>query len=111
MDIFPTAFSVAGLPYVNHTLGRDMSDTLNYKDSYAFVCQPYMGGDGLTVVSDGAVYRRAVDGSGNTAFFTYVPGVEIRPMDTGSAQAQRMDSLAMAFYHSARYLYFNNRKQ
>lgn len=111
MDIFPTAFSVAGLPYVNHTLGRDMSDTLNYKDSYAFVCQPYMGGDGLTVVSDGAVYRRAVDGSGNTAFFTYVPGGEIRPMDTGSAQAQRMDSLAMAFYHSARYLYFNNRKQ
>ena len=110
MDVMPTAFSIAGLPYTNYTLGRDMSDTLAQRDSYGFACGPYRGTDGLFLIGDSLVYARSIDGSVPPALYRYRDGMPLDSLSADSPAAARMDSLAQAFYHSARYLYFNNRK-
>lgn len=113
MDVMPTAFSLAGLPYTNYTLGRDMSDTSTQRSlPYAFVCGEYRGTDGLYIVGDSLLYVRSVEGSVPPVLYRYRAG---EPGDTlplpSYPETAVMDSLARAFYHSARYLYFNNRKE
>lgn len=111
MDIMPTAFSIAGLPYTNYTMGRDMSDSLHYRDSYAFSCGEYQGTDGIMLIGDSLLYARSIDGSVPPALYRYQDGCPLDSLDTDTEAARTMDSLVQAFYHSARYLYFNNKKQ
>lgn len=111
MDVMPTAFSIAGLPYTNYTLGRDMSDTLNYARSYAFSSGAYQGTDGITLIADSLAYTRAIDGSVPPVLYRYQDGRPLDSLSVDTPQAAEMDLLVQAFYQSARYLYFNNRKQ
>ncbi|MDD4819844.1 MAG: sulfatase-like hydrolase/transferase [Flavobacteriales bacterium] len=111
MDVMPTGFAVAGIPYTNHTLGRDMTDSTHYRDSHAFICQPFGSNDGLTIVGDSTIYRRHIDSSVGAVMYRYKNGEPLSPLPTDSPEGKKLDSLALGFYHSARYLYFNNKKQ
>ena len=109
MDVIPTAFSLAGIPYTNYTLGRDMTDTTYHKGSHAFIMQPYNGIDGLTIVGDSVVYRRDVNDNKNPQSLRYVMGREAENIPDEMCSYE--DSLAVGMYHAARYLYFNNKKE
>ena len=109
MDVIPTAFSLAGIPYTNYTMGRDMSDTTYHRGSHAFIMQPYRGVDGLTIVGDRVVYRRDVADDKNPQAFRYVNGKNIENIPASECSYE--DSLAVGMYHAARYLYFNNKKE
>lgn len=88
-----------------------MSDTLNYARSYAFSGGAYQGTDGITLIADSLAYTRAIDGSVPPVLYRYQDGRPLDSLSVDTPQAAEMDSLVQAFYQSARYLYFNNRKQ
>ena len=108
LDVLPTAASLAGLPYLNSTFGRDLLDPAFDAERYTFTI-----GDQGKVPMLGLIGKdRAfgVFGDGTNRKLTALDGGDARANLAGRERktAARMEELCRALYETARYLPFVN---
>jgi phosphoglycerol transferase MdoB-like AlkP superfamily enzyme len=109
VDIFPTATSLAKVDYTNYTLGRDLLDTTR-QNTAAFVYIQSKGEKAVGLIKDGFYYEKT-NISKKTSLFSLqtktIKDIKLeKPIIT-----EQMDSLLSAYYHTTKYLYFNNKKK
>ena len=109
IDIFPTATSLAKINYTNFTLGRDLLDSSS-KNTAAFVYIQSKGEKAVGLLKDDFYYEKT-----NISKKTGLYSLRARTVEDiqykSPTIAQQMDSLLSAYYHTTKYLYFNNKKK
>ena len=108
IDVFPTATSLAKVDYTNYTLGRDLLDSTTVNTA-AFVYIQSKGEKAVGLLKDGYYYEKT-NMSKKAGLFSLetntIKDIKLENPDI----TQRMDSLLSAYYHTTKYLYFNNKK-
>lgn len=109
VDVMPTLAHIAKIPHTNYTLGSNALDSLQ-KTHFGFVHLKIKGEPAVGLVQNGYYYAKSKSGQHKGL---YSLNAEEDTKDI-SAQfpmiAQQMDSLLTAYYHSTKYLYYNNKK-
>ena len=109
IDIFPTATSLAKIDYDNYTLGRDLLDSAT-TNTAAFVYLENKGEKAVGLLKDG-YYLEKTNSSKKISLFSLetnkVKNIKLEKPEIAMA----MDSLLSGYYHSTKYLYFNNKKE
>jgi phosphoglycerol transferase MdoB-like AlkP superfamily enzyme len=109
IDIFPTAASLAKINYTNYTLGRDLLDSSSINTA-AFVYIQSKGEKAVGVLKDNFYYEKTNISKKTGLFSLQAKAVEDIQYNK-PALAKQMDSLLSAYYHTTKYLYFNNKKK
>ena len=107
-DLFPTLATVARLDYTNYTLGSNALDTLN-KDSFGFIHLKIKGEPAIGLIQNGFYYAKA-NYNNSTSLFKLS---DVETLDVSNIYpliVSKMDSLVTSYYHSTKYLYYNNKK-
>ena len=108
VDIFPTATSLAKIDYTNYTLGRDLLDSTNINTA-ALVHSQSKGEKAVGVIKDGYYYEKT--NVSKKASLYSLEDDTIKDIKTEKPNlTKQMDSLLSAYYHTTKYLYFNNKK-
>ena len=108
IDIFPTIASLAKINYTNYTLGSDLLNK-NNTDNTGFVYMQYKGEPTVGLIKDSLYYYKT---NITKSFGLY----NMNKNDLNDISSKypmiknKMDSLLAAYYHSTKYLYFNNKK-
>jgi phosphoglycerol transferase MdoB-like AlkP superfamily enzyme len=109
IDLFPTVMSLMNINHTNYTLGRNLLDPIAAKDSFSFVYLRMNGEPTIGILKDSLYFSKTL--------VTKTKGLydlRTKTMDNlsqiDSIKASQLDSLLMAYYHSTKYLYFNNKK-
>ena len=109
IDVFPTVMSLLKINHTNYTLGRDVLDSVNYKNPSSFVYLRMNGEPTIGLIQDSLYFYKTnvtnTKGLYNLKKETLEDLQKIYPEKTA-----KMDSLLAAYYHSTKYLYFNNKK-
>ncbi|MDP4264128.1 MAG: sulfatase-like hydrolase/transferase [Bacteroidota bacterium] len=113
IDILPTVATIAGIPYHNTALGRNLLDTnaLNHPDNLkncAFIIDHNVHKIGL--VTSKWYYQRSLENGKQQL----VSVIDNKPVDNSPEQSEKIDSsrrLTEAYFETARYLLFNNKKK
>jgi phosphoglycerol transferase MdoB-like AlkP superfamily enzyme len=109
IDIFPTATSLAKINYTNYTLGRDLLDSTSINTA-AFVYIQSKGEKAVGVLKDNFYFEKT-----NISKKTGLYSLQAKTVEdiqyNKPAIAKQMDSLLSAYYHTTKYLYFNNKKK
>ena len=108
IDIFPTATSLAKVNYTNYTLGRDLLDSTS-NNTAAFVYMQSKGEKAVGVLK-GNFYYETTNISKKTGLYNLQANTVKDIQLDNPAIAKEMDSLLSAYYHTTKYLYFNNKK-
>ncbi|MDP5106949.1 MAG: sulfatase-like hydrolase/transferase [Polaribacter sp.] len=108
IDIFPTATSLAKIDYTNYTLGRDLLDSTAINTA-AFVYIQSKGEKAVGVIQDGYYYEKT-NISKKASLFSLEKNAIKDIQFEKPAITKKMDSLLSAYYHTTKYLYFNNKK-
>ena len=108
IDIFPTATSLAKVNYTNYTLGRDLLDSTS-NSTAAFVYMQSKGEKAVGVLKDNFYYETTNISKKTGLYNLQANTVKDIQLDN-PAIAKEMDSLLSAYYHTTKYLYFNNKK-
>lgn len=108
VDLFPTAASVAKSNYTNYTLGSNALDTLN-TDSFGFVHLRIKGEPAVGLIQNGYYFAKT-NNTNSTGLYKLSDPETTDVSDQYPAVASKMDSLITAYYHSTKYLYYNNKK-
>ena len=109
IDVFPTAASLAKINYTNYTLGRDLLDS-TIINTAAFVWTQNQGEKGVGLLKNGFYYEKT-NISKKTGLYSLKAAVVKDIQLDKPVIAKQMDSLLSAYYHTTKYLYFNNKKQ
>lgn len=104
LDILPSVAALAKQPYRNTAFGRNLFDSTNKKEHYAFIADPDLRTIGL--VSDNYYYAKSL----NTGKIDFVSVTNNDTPSNDSAKA-KMAGLTNAWYQTAKYLLLNNRKE
>ncbi len=107
-DLFPTVASIAKSNYTNYTLGSNALDTLN-TDSFGFVHLRIKGEPAVGLVQNGFYYSKTIK-TNSTSLYKLSDDETTDVRDQYSKVASKMDSLITSYYHSTKYLYYNNKK-
>ena len=109
IDLFPTVMSLMNINHTNYTLGRNLLDPFAAKDSFSFVYLRMNGEPAIGILKDSLYFSKTLVTNTKGLY-----DLRTKTMDdlskTDSIKASQMDSLLMAYYHSTKYLYFNNKK-
>jgi phosphoglycerol transferase MdoB-like AlkP superfamily enzyme len=108
VDIFPTATSLAKIDYTNYTLGRDLLDS-TASNTAAFVHLQSKGEKAVGLIKDGFYYEKTNISKKASLFSLESNTLKDLKLDKPNISL-KMDSLLSAYYHSTKYLYFNNKK-
>ena len=109
IDLFPTVISLAKINHTNYTLGNNLLDA-NYIDTSSFVYLKIKGEPATGLLKDSLYYSKTR--ITNTSGLYNLNEKSLTDLkDTYSEQLKEMDSLLEAYYHSTKYLYFNNKKR
>jgi len=109
IDVFPTATSLAKINYTNYTLGRDLLDSTTINTA-AFVYIQSKGEKAVGVLKDNFYYEKTNISKKTGLYSLQASTVKDIQLDK-PAVAKQMDSLLSAYYHTTKYLYFNNKKK
>ena len=108
LDVLPTAASLAGLPYVNSTLGRDLLDPAFDAERYAFTVGDQGKVPQLGLIGKDRAFGVFGDGS-NRRLTALTAATRARTSPRASREtAAQMEELCRALYETARYLPFVN---
>jgi phosphoglycerol transferase MdoB-like AlkP superfamily enzyme len=107
IDILPSIASVAKMPYTSRTLGRNLFDTTNHADTYAFIMEH--NENTIGVVNNKYYFVKNI-GSGKEDYVSVTDNEKIPSGLYSDSVKKYMKSLTDAFYHTARYLIVNNKK-
>jgi phosphoglycerol transferase MdoB-like AlkP superfamily enzyme len=108
VDLFPTAASVAKIDYTNYTLGSNALDTL-HTDSFGFVHLKIKGEPAVGLIQNGFYYSKT-NISNTTNLYKLSDEETVDVSKKYPSIATKMDSLITSYYHSTKYLYYNNKK-
>lgn len=109
VDIFPTATSLAKIDYSNYTLGRDLLDSTNI-DTTAFVYIQSKGEKAVGVIKDEYYYEKTNITKKSNLYNLKDRNVKDIKLENPKV-SKELDSLLSAYYHTTKYLYFNNKKE
>lgn len=109
IDIFPTVMSLLKIDYTNYTLGRNLLDTVNYKNPSSFVYLRMKGEPTIGLLQDSLYYSRT-NISKTKGLYNLKDKKLNNLIDKYPVKASKMDSLLNGYYHATKYLYFNNKK-
>ena len=109
IDIFPTATSMAKIDYDDYTLGRDLLDSTS-TDTAAFVYLQNKGEKVVGLLKDGYYLEKTKSSEKISLFSLETNNIKDIKLEKPEI-AKAMDSLLSGYYHSTKYLYFNNKKQ
>ncbi|WP_299665505.1 hypothetical protein [uncultured Polaribacter sp.] len=108
IDLFPTLIHLAKVNPTNYTLGTDLLDT-NYINIASFVYLKINGEPAAGLLQDSLYYSKNNSTNGSGVYHLNEKSlVDIKaklPLKT-----KEMDRLLEAYYHTTKYLYFNNKK-
>ena len=108
LDILPSAASLARQSYTNTTFGRNLFDSTDKEERYAFIADPDTRFIGL--VSNQYYYGRNL--STGAREFVSVINNEPVPINAQTDSVKNyMSTLNEAWYETARYLLLNNKKR
>ncbi|MCL7753451.1 alkaline phosphatase family protein [Polaribacter sp. Z022] len=108
IDLFPTIASLAKVNHTNYTLGNDLLDSIPGKDA-SFVYLKINGEPAVGLLQDSLYYSKTT--INKTAALYNLNTKDLNDIkDKNPLITKKMDSLLNAFYHSTKYLYFNNKK-
>ena len=108
VDVLPTVASLAGVPYTNTTLGRDLFDPRFDQARYAFVMADHYNQPRIGIVSDNLFVRQSPDGSEQEIWDLAAGVARPQPDAATQAKAHEMAELSRGLYESARYLLYHN---
>ena len=108
IDLFPTVTSLAKIDYTNYTLGRDLLDS-TYINTAAFVYLKSKGENAVGIIKDDFYYEKTNISKSSSLYDLRINSIEDIKADK-HALSKEMDSLLAAYYHSTKYLYYNNKK-
>lgn len=108
IDLFPTVASLAKVNHTNYTLGTNLLDTIPNK-SRSFVYLKINGEPAVGLLQDSLYYSKTIP-SNTTKLYKLNEKSLIEYQEEYPKISKEMDSLLNAFYHSTKYLYFNNKK-
>lgn len=108
IDLFPTIMHLIKMDHTNYTLGSNLLDTIN-KQSSSFVYLQMKGEPTVGLLQDSLYYSRT--NITKTIGLYNLKNNSLKNLkDVYPKRALEMDSLLNAYYHSTKYLYFNNKK-
>ncbi|OSY87644.1 sulfatase [Tenacibaculum holothuriorum] len=107
-DVFPTAASLANINYTNYTLGNDALKD-DDSSSFAFLYQTIKGEPAVTILKDSLLYSKTLI-SGYSHLFNTNKTTKKDIQKSYPILTKKMDSLLNGYYHSTKYLYYNNKK-
>ena len=111
VDVMPTVASLAGMPYLNNTLGRDLLDPKYNDQRYAFTMYHFPAMPQIGVVGEDFYLTMNADGTGRKLhdYHSDKPRVEVNEMHPG--KADQMAELARGLHETAKYLLYNNKPE
>ena len=107
-DLFPTLATIAKTDYTNFTLGSNALDTLK-TDSFGFLYLKINGEPGLGLIQNDFYFTKT-NYNNSTSLYKLSDEDKIDVIDKFPNVANKMDSLITSYYHSTKYLYYNNKK-
>ncbi len=107
LDIMPSVAGLLKQRYRNNTFGRDLFDTSDQKERYAFIADPDMHTIGL--VSNNFYYARNI--RTNKKDFVSVTWDTVPVGIAADSAKAKMSSLTEAWYETSKYLLLHNKKQ
>ena len=111
-DILPSVASLANIPYHNHSLGRDLFDTLApltlFNEKYAFIIDHDVKTIGL--VSSQYYFLKNLR-TGKKEFVSVTGNEPIIQTPHSDSIKNYLDKLTDAWYETAKYLLLNNKKE
>jgi phosphoglycerol transferase MdoB-like AlkP superfamily enzyme len=108
IDLFPTVISLAKLNHTNFTLGNNLLDSTNSKNA-SFVYLKINGEPSVGLLQDSLYYYKT-NITKTTGLYNLKTNELKDIKEEYPLKTKQMDSLLNAFYHSTKYLYFNNKK-
>jgi phosphoglycerol transferase MdoB-like AlkP superfamily enzyme len=108
VDIMPSVVSLLGMPYHNNSMGKNLFDTTNTAEKYAFIIDHESKDIGI--VNSQYFYTRNL----KTQKQNIVSVTDNTPVpDNAQTDSVKntMDRLTDAYYETARYLLFNNKRK
>ncbi len=109
IDLFPTVMNLMSINHTNYTLGRNLLDPFAANDSFSFVYLRMNGEPTIGILKDSLYYSKTLVTNTKGLYDLRTKTLDdLSKID--SVKASQMDSLLMAYYHSTKYLYFNNKK-
>lgn len=112
VDVLPSIASLAGIPYSNNSLGRDLFDTLSAvtvnKEKYAFIIDHDVKTIGL--VGNKYYYLKNYK-TGKEEIVSVTGNDEVPQTAATDSLKSKLRRLTDAYYETARYLLMNNKKK
>ena len=109
IDMFPTVMSLIKMNHTNYTLGSNLLDTTNQKKASSFVYLKIKGEPAVGLLQDSLYFYKS--NVTKTKGLYNLKDLRMEDLkDTYPLKAAKMDSILSAYYHSTKYLYFNNKK-
>ncbi|MBS1744199.1 MAG: sulfatase-like hydrolase/transferase [Bacteroidetes bacterium] len=108
LDILPSVASICKQPYINNAFGRNLFDSADTKQRYAFIADPDLSTIG--VVSDEYYYRRNLK-TGSKDFVSVINNDPVNNNAHTDSLQKQMSTLTEAWYETAKYLLYNNKKK
>jgi len=106
VDVFPTLAGLAGIPYVNTTLGRDLLNPYPGMEYYAFLSTP----DSRSIIEENYMFRSGANGEKPYLYDLHAAEPDKNVIHQHPELANKLNALAEAFLETSRYmLYFNKR--
>lgn len=108
VDVVPTTMSLANLNYINYTLGKNALDTLK-TDTFSFIYRNIKGEPASGIIKDSLYYYKTVF---NKKYqLINLKNNSLKDISKENKElTKKMDNLLSSFYHSTKYLYYNNKK-
>ena len=108
IDLFPMLVNLAKLDHTNYTLGNNLLDTLQTNNT-SFVYLKIKGEPAVGLIKDSLYYYKTNYTNASGLYNLKEKSLEDLKQNYPS-KVQKLDSLLNAYYHSTKYLYFNNKK-
>ncbi len=108
LDILPSAAFLAKQSHSNTTLGRNLFDTADKKERYAFIADPDTRV--ISLVGNQYYYGRNLS-TGTKEFVSVTDNEPVVVSPRTDSIRNYMSALTEAWYHTSRYLLLNNKKR
>ena len=106
VDVLPTIAGILNIPYINTTLGRDLTDT-TLTDHMAFIFDPDYSQTG--VIREGFFYRRQLK-TGKEEIVSILNNDDPQSNPEVSKMMTENSIIADALYQASKYMLLNNKK-
>lgn len=109
IDLFPTVMNLVQLNHTNYTLGRDLLDSITYKNSSSFVYLKQNGEPTIGILKDSLFYKKQLL-TKKSFLYSFKDKTMSDIKNDKKDEFSYLDSLTLGYYNATKYLYFNNKK-